>query len=84
MGTEAVYDPFEGVRGFRYSGDVHAQYPLSPKTKMPAHIRRPNYGREAYVHQADAQLFPSRRIRVNNEEEQAGVRTAAKVRTSSC
>jgi len=47
MGTEAVYDPFEGVRGFRYSGDVHAQYPLSPKTKMPAHIRRPNYGREA-------------------------------------
>ena len=37
-----------------------------------------------YVHQADAQLFPSRRIRVNNEEEQAGVRTAAKVRTSSC
>jgi len=47
MGTEAVYDPFEGVRGFRYSGDVHAVYPLSPKTKMPAHIRRPNYGREA-------------------------------------
>lgn len=37
-----------------------------------------------YVRQADAQLFPSRRIRVNNEEEQAGVRTAAKVRTSSC
>ena len=37
-----------------------------------------------YVHQADAQLFPSRRIRVNNEEEQAGVRTAAMVRTSSC
>lgn len=47
MGTEAVYDPFEGVRSFRYSGDVHAVYPLSPKTKMPAHIRRPNYGREA-------------------------------------
>ena len=37
-----------------------------------------------YVRQADTQLFPSRRIRVNNEEEQAGVRTAAKVRTSNC
>lgn len=44
--TEA-FDPFSDVRGFRYTGDVHAAYPLSPKTRIPASIRKPNYGREA-------------------------------------
>ena len=42
-----VFDPFSGVRGFHYTGDVRAAYPLSPKSHIPASIRRPNYGREA-------------------------------------
>lgn len=44
---DGVFDPFEKVRGFRYTGGVHAAYPLSPKSKIPASIKRPNYGREA-------------------------------------
>ena len=64
-----LFDPFEGKRGFRYSGSVRAVYPLSPKTEIPSSIRRPNYRRES--------LFPSRRIRVNLPADQEGVRRAA-------
>lgn len=42
-----LFDPFEGKRKFEYTGSVHAVYPLSPKSKVPSSIRRPNYGREA-------------------------------------
>ncbi|WFD42023.1 methionyl aminopeptidase [Malassezia psittaci] len=65
------FDPFAGVRRFHYSGDVHALYPLSPKSKIPPHIKRPNYGRES--------LFTSKKIKVNSSEEQEGVRLAAKL-----
>ena len=42
-----LYDPFAGVRGFKYAGAMRAVYPLSPKRQIPKEIRRPNYGREA-------------------------------------
>lgn len=78
---KAAYDPFENVRGFKYSGDLRAVYPLSPKSVLPQHIRRPNYGREAVrVISAYFKLFPSHKIRVNPEKDQEGVRLAAKVR----
>lgn len=77
-----LYDPFQKVRGFKYTGSLRAVYPLSPKTKIPAHIRRPNYGREAVsMVTAHLKLFPSRRIRVNTTEDQEGVRKVAKVCT---
>ncbi|KAN0061629.1 Methionine aminopeptidase 1 [Thecaphora frezii] len=64
-----TFDPFEGVRGFKYAGSVKAVYPLAPKSKVPPSIRRPNYAREG--------LLESRNIRVNPPADQDGVRKAA-------
>ncbi|PKI83031.1 Map1p [Malassezia vespertilionis] len=66
-----LFDPWEKARKFKYSGTIRALYPLSPKTKMPSSIKRPNYGREA--------LFPSRKIRVNSPDDQEGVRVVAQL-----
>ncbi|WFD29573.1 methionyl aminopeptidase [Malassezia sp. CBS 17886] len=71
-----VFDPFEGVRGFRYAGGVRAAYPLSAKPKIPSSVRRPNYGREA-VRACEAtrsrQLFQTKRIKVNPPADQDGL-----------
>ncbi|EST07771.2 Peptidase M24, structural domain protein [Kalmanozyma brasiliensis GHG001] len=64
-----TFDPFAAVRSFKYSGSVQAVYPLSPKPKIPPSIRRPNYAREGFLE--------SRNIKVNNKNDQEGVRKAA-------
>ncbi|WFD07804.1 methionyl aminopeptidase [Malassezia vespertilionis] len=51
-----LFDPWEKARKFKYSGTIRALYPLSPKTKMPSSIKRPNYGREAEGVRVVAQL----------------------------
>lgn len=58
-----IFDPFEKVRGFRYSGGVVAAYPLSPKTKIPPSIKRPNYGREAVRRPTNRSSLPRARSR---------------------
>lgn len=42
-GAAAPYDPFPD---FKYSGKLRPAYPLSPKSKVPDHIMKPNYARE--------------------------------------
>ena len=44
--VKAIFDPFAKVKGFQYAGSIRAAYPLSPKSKVPPTIRRPNYARE--------------------------------------
>lgn len=47
--TTAPFDPFENTPGFQYpiGATVRAHYPLSPKSKVPDSIFRPNYARES-------------------------------------
>ncbi|KAJ1027227.1 hypothetical protein NDA18_003238 [Ustilago nuda] len=72
-------DPFANVRSFKYSGSVKAVYPLSSTPKIPPSIRRPNYAREGVRMWFNFwwQFLQSRNIKVNNANDQEGVRKAA-------
>ncbi|CDH49588.1 methionine aminopeptidase 1 [Lichtheimia corymbifera JMRC:FSU:9682] len=69
------HDPFTG---FKYTGDLRAVYPLSPKREVPAHIKRPDYA-ETGIPISEQRVRSSSVIKVLNAEEIEGMRTVCKL-----
>ncbi|OZJ03493.1 Methionine aminopeptidase 1 [Bifiguratus adelaidae] len=63
--SDITYNPF---KGYSYTGDLRAVYPLSPKRQVPKDIPRPDYAEDG-VPRSEQRLRGSTRIEVLNADE---------------
>ncbi|KAI7899958.1 peptidase M24, structural domain-containing protein [Cokeromyces recurvatus] len=69
------HDPFPN---YRYTGELRAVYPLSPRRHVPEHIMRPDYA-ETSIPVSEQNVRMSSTIKVLNAEEIEGMRKVCKI-----
>ena len=70
-----LYNPFPK---YSYTGSLRPVYPLSPRRKIPDHIKRPDYADNGYP--ASERAFMGRRkITILDKEQQEGIRKVCRL-----
>ncbi|CAO3608271.1 unnamed protein product [Mucor fragilis] len=71
-------EPHNPFPNYRYTGDLQAIYPLSPRREVPEGIMRPDYA-ESSIPVSEQSVRMSSTIKVLNDEEIQGMREVCKI-----